>query len=486
MQLLNFLFENTYFSLNFRTGLNPSIIFSTDNNSAIQDKIKVFGYLAKIILQTSGQDFKCIPFYIYFPENFPVFLENMTETFKTSLNNKNTMFAFIKVLIDNLNKNLSEKFAFNSINLKIEKLDLGAAELNEDYQFLFSKFNLNGVYQDEYKIILKKDYYSYLNFYFCFDVFLENTAIDPPSLFNGLTSPELQRLLNIFLQRGFKINQISEIIYYYPDLGDNILKNISKKNQSTVLANINFFQENKIDIQELKNSIAHNITPALINIIDENNFKIPGYLKYKNIREIYEYYKMKNDFFEKPFSYWFDIILHSSCKRIYESKLLKKEFLPALSDVEQKKLRLLFENISIKAFSDLIDNISASQKNSDRIKILRSKSEIVKLINSIELPDELIETNKKNVFRYLSSTNDDITIQYLIRNIVIADLFLVIYIIKDSDIARKFYRNLSKNLKKDFKVFKPADISNFRVNTALLNISKVYERLFEDSKLKKQ
>ena len=486
MLLRNFSFESAYFSLKFKEGINPQIQFSEFLEPAICGNEKIYGYISKIsIIHTSLNTSNAI--YFVMPEKFPVFLINMTETFKKDLNHKNVALKFTDLVFNNLVKLRKEKFMERELAYKISAITLGSAELNDSYMICSPEYSLNAIYQDNYKITYKKSASEFMRSFFNFDV-KPAVSISAGDMFRDLPAQEMQRFLNALLQKNFKINQITELLYCYPELKNTVLPNLSKKNQSAAAALLIQFDEKPPDAESLKNSISKNLIPVMISVIESNNFKIPHYLKLKNIYELYEYYKMRKIFHERPFVFWFEKILRSENRRIYEIELAKKEFLIGLADIDDSKLKTLFANMNANGFITLLADLAFLKANSDSIKILRAKSAIVNLINEIEIPVEIMSENKRKATELFCNTNDNITIQYISRTINQRDLFTALHIIDDKNIKEKFFRNFSKNMKSDFKAFSPvrSELTNYSANSALNAVIKIYDRLSEESKIKEK
>lgn len=487
MLLSNFAFESAYFSLKFKEGISPQIYFPTINLPSANPSEKIFGYISKINI--FYPQFSSEPQSIYFslPEKFPVFLINMTETFKKDLNHKNVAFKFTDAVFNSLLKFQREKFCASGISYKINAIALGSAEINSSYSICGSDYMLNAVYSDNYKITFKNIAFEFMRNFFNFDIKPE-ISVSVEDIFKDLKDNDTQRLLNALLQKNFKLNQLAEIIYCYPELAIPLIRNLSKKNQTAAAAILLQLKENPVDENQLKNSINKNLMPVLISVIESNNFKIPNYLKIKNIYEIYEYYKIRKIFQERPFSFWFEKILKSDNKRIYEIELAKKDFLLGLTDIEVPKIKNLFSNLNETGFKNLTDDLFFLKSNTDSIKILRAKSNIVNLINEIEIPVEMLNENMIKAKELLTNTNDDLTIQYISRTIAQHDLFITLGVLKDRKIQEKFYRNFSKNMKSDFSDFvrNCKDLTNYKINYALNSIIKNYDRLSENSKIKEK
>ncbi|HPG30661.1 MAG TPA: hypothetical protein PKY81_01485 [bacterium] len=490
MIIFNYAFENSLKTIIFKNHNVCGVKFlSADfygKSESVPEGIekKFYGFIIKIRAFYKTEKF----FYIVLPERLSAYLKNNSESFEKDLNLKNVAVKFCNRFLAELHKILNCQLKINDVKLKISNCVEGTAKIGDKFNYIDFEYNINNIYPDKFSVFYKIEDASFFEKNLLINLKKQDCRIELPSLFES-TKSDIQMTLNIFLRNGASITNLAEMIYCYPELKNKILGNVSKNNRIPLehyLERLNNPEEGaeKIDVKVLTETLNENLIPAFASIIEKNNLQINSYLKIKNLNEIFEYYNLKRKFYDKPFDYWIERILKSENKVLYESELLKKEYMIGLSDLDELILRTLFSNLSLKSFEDLKTDLNFYKNKFSELDILKSKNALVSLISEYEITDETFQTARARAVEYVKDTKSGVSVQFISRQINQTDLFIALKHINDKDIEKKFLDNFSKNARRDYRDFNPVNLSKYKIYRAIASISEKYGELFENMKIK--
>ncbi|MBP7652186.1 hypothetical protein KA977_02110 [Candidatus Dependentiae bacterium] len=488
MILLNYAFETSLKKIKFKNQniCNVKLIGNhlCHKNQIIEDEKKFYGFILKIRIFNKTEKFV----YLVLNEPLSTFLVNNTEFFATDLNLKNVIVKFGNMVISELQKILNVQLKLQDIRIKITNCSEGSAKINNKFYYIESEHQINSIYSGKLTMFYKIEDSDFLKSNFFINIIPADCKIDFPSLFNASKS-DIQMMLNIFLRNGARITNLAEIAYCYPQLKTKIFSNISKNNKNVLIRLLEKFEkeeepELKINVNVLSSSLNENIMPVIASIIESNNLQINSYLKIKNLNDIFEYYLLKQKFYDKPFEYWLEIIFKSENKSVYESELLKKQYIIGLCDIDELLIRTLFSNLSEKSFENLIEDLKYLKKINSELDVLKSKNKIVSLITEYEITDEMFEKTRLKVIEYFQDTKDGLSVQFITRQLNQQDLFIALKYLNNKSVEQKFLDNFSKNTRNDYLAYNPVSISKYKAYSSIKNIMNKYIDLFENSKLK--